>query len=205
VLLLAFARILHFWHFCLILWVQILKETATVAGLIAIALFLLNVVVGGDVIGNFCLGIVSAAIALAARRLFRMNVSSLASSLGLGILLVPFFAYLLWFAAFGAKTIAKWPHSILPTTSFGISSCRFRQPRRVGLAHYLSTKFGPCPSQICNSCAEIRRGFFSTKVYCMKCRNELSLSPRQLTSCRFCGMAVPPRAAFCPNCGKARV
>lgn len=69
--------------------------------------------------------------------------------------------------------------------------------------HYASCL--TCKGQLCSSCAEVKRGLFSTKVYCVKCRSESSLSPRPLTSCRFCGMAVPPRAAFCPNCGKARV
>ena len=68
--------------------------------------------------------------------------------------------------------------------------------------HYASCP--TCKGQLCANCSEIRRGFFSTKVLCKRCGGELSLSPRQPSSCMFCGMTVPPKAAFCPNCRKAQ-
>ena len=70
------------------------------------------------------------------------------------------------------------------------------------------TYYASCPTcrgTICNSCVQIKKRFFSTKVQCKKCGTELSLSPQQLFSCKFCGTTLPSNAAFCPKCGRSWV
>ena len=63
-----------------------------------------------------------------------------------------------------------------------------------------------CNGRLCNSCAEVKRGYFSSKVYCRKCRNEvtLDLSQQQSSSCSFCGTLLRAGVRFCSLCGKAQ-
>jgi hypothetical protein len=73
-------------------------------GLVAF-LLILNLVVGVDFIGNFLLGILSATIAVFARRFLGSNAASVAESLVTGIFFIPYFAYLVWFAVIGARIL----------------------------------------------------------------------------------------------------
>jgi hypothetical protein len=66
-------------------------------------LLFLNGFVGGDIIGNLLLGMVSAVIALWTRAKFNTNLPGLIATLFLGVALVPYFGYLLWYAALGAR------------------------------------------------------------------------------------------------------
>jgi DNA-directed RNA polymerase subunit RPC12/RpoP len=62
-----------------------------------------------------------------------------------------------------------------------------------------------CKGIVCNNCTQLKRGVFSTKVRCGKCGTEVSLSPDQVVSCQFCGVALSANVAFCPSCGRARM
>ena len=62
-----------------------------------------------------------------------------------------------------------------------------------------------CKGTLCSNCTQVKRGVFSTKVQCIRCGSELSLSPKQFLSCNFCGAALPSNSAFCPSCGRARI
>ena len=72
---------------------------------LGLILLLLNFLVGGDVVSNFILGIISTIVAIALRRFVGENVTSFVGSLILAILLIPFFVYLSWFALVGARTL----------------------------------------------------------------------------------------------------
>lgn len=72
---------------------------------LVVILLILNLLVGGDILGNFLLGILSAVIAVLARRFRGGNPVSFVGSLVMAIILVPYFAYLVWFAVLGARTL----------------------------------------------------------------------------------------------------
>jgi hypothetical protein len=65
----------------------------------------LNVAAGTNIAGNFLLGIFSAIIAIETRRYFDSDVVSFASTILLGVVLAPYFGYLLWYAAIGARSV----------------------------------------------------------------------------------------------------
>jgi hypothetical protein len=68
-------------------------------------LVIVNILVGDNAVSNFFLGMVSAVIALATKKYFDSDVASLVGSFLFGMLLIPYFGYLFWYAVIGARTV----------------------------------------------------------------------------------------------------
>jgi len=59
----------------------------------------------GDIVGNLLLGMLSAVVAILAHKYLGGNPASFVESLTTSVLLIPFFAYLFWFAIVGDRTL----------------------------------------------------------------------------------------------------
>ena len=67
-----------------------------------------NLLVGENVQANFFLGIISAFIAIGTKKFLDSDVAGLSSGFLLGVGLIPFFAYLIWYSQVGVYTVLAW-------------------------------------------------------------------------------------------------
>ncbi|MGA2460870.1 MAG: hypothetical protein ABSF82_05565 [Candidatus Bathyarchaeia archaeon] len=61
-----------------------------------------------------------------------------------------------------------------------------------------------CGGKLCTSCVEIRKGFFSEKLYCRKCRSELEPITEVGRTCQFCNLIIRRSESLCGYCGKSQ-
>lgn len=72
---------------------------------LVVILVVIDALVGDNIVGNFFLGMISVGITRYSVERFDSDAVEAAASIGFGILLVPYFLYLLWYALFGAYTV----------------------------------------------------------------------------------------------------
>jgi len=71
-----------------------------------IALVIVNIVVGNNMLGNLFLGILSAILTIGTKRYFNSDLAGLAGAFCLGVAMAPYFLYLLWYALVGVQEVS---------------------------------------------------------------------------------------------------
>ena len=77
------------------------EKLLTVGAVIVVIDFL----IGGNIVANFLFGMLSAVIVLWTRRRFNVDLPHVIEALLFGVIFAPFFLYLLWYAAIGARSV----------------------------------------------------------------------------------------------------